>query len=168
MVLTQSIGVAGIIAPWNSPYPDDPSLAPALAAGCTAVIKCRTNGTDQLRMAEVMASVKSLPKGSSINLRRRKCGAALMIESPDVPIDFLYGQYTNSACLMRMCCELKRFGSSWVKDTDAVFDDADLDAALPTLEKAVTVFAGQFCMTGSRILVQRGIADSLSANSAND
>jgi betaine-aldehyde dehydrogenase len=42
-----------------------------------------------------------------------------------------------------------------------VFDDANLDTALPVLEKAITVFTGQFCMTGSRILVQRGIADQL-------
>ena len=40
-----------------------------------------------------------------------------------------------------------------------VFEDADLDVVLPTLEKGVTVFAGQFCMTGSRVLVQRRIAD---------
>ncbi|PMY01272.1 aldehyde dehydrogenase family protein, partial [Pseudomonas sp. GW460-13] len=33
--------------------------------------------------------------------------------------------------------------------------------ALPVLEKALTVFAGQFCMTGSRLLVQRGVADAL-------
>jgi acyl-CoA reductase-like NAD-dependent aldehyde dehydrogenase len=42
-----------------------------------------------------------------------------------------------------------------------VFDDADLDAALPKLAMALTTFAGQFCMTGSRLLVQRGIADEL-------
>ena len=42
-----------------------------------------------------------------------------------------------------------------------VFDDADLDMVLPSLEKAITVFAGQFCMTGSRILVQRRIAEEL-------
>jgi len=42
-----------------------------------------------------------------------------------------------------------------------VFDDADLDATIPLLVAAVTTFAGQFCMTGSRILVQRGIADEL-------
>jgi betaine-aldehyde dehydrogenase len=42
-----------------------------------------------------------------------------------------------------------------------LFDDADVDAALPVLEKALTVFAGQFCMTGSRLLVQRGIADQV-------
>jgi betaine-aldehyde dehydrogenase len=42
-----------------------------------------------------------------------------------------------------------------------VFDDADLAATVPLLVAAVTTFAGQFCMTGSRILVQRGIADEL-------
>jgi acyl-CoA reductase-like NAD-dependent aldehyde dehydrogenase len=42
-----------------------------------------------------------------------------------------------------------------------IFDDADLDAAVPVLTKAVTTFSGQFCMTGSRVLAQRGIADEL-------
>ena len=42
-----------------------------------------------------------------------------------------------------------------------LFNDADVNAALPVLEKAVTVFAGQFCMTGSRLLVQRDIADKV-------
>jgi acyl-CoA reductase-like NAD-dependent aldehyde dehydrogenase len=42
-----------------------------------------------------------------------------------------------------------------------LFDDADIEAALPTLEKALTVFGGQFCMTGSRLLVQRRIADKV-------
>jgi acyl-CoA reductase-like NAD-dependent aldehyde dehydrogenase len=38
-----------------------------------------------------------------------------------------------------------------------VFDDADIEAMLPVLEKALTIFAGQFCMTGSRLLVQSSI-----------
>jgi acyl-CoA reductase-like NAD-dependent aldehyde dehydrogenase len=42
-----------------------------------------------------------------------------------------------------------------------VFEDADLDAVVPTLTAAVTTFSGQFCMTGSRILVQRPVADEL-------
>ncbi|MFG2653438.1 aldehyde dehydrogenase family protein [Streptomyces sp. NPDC048436] len=42
-----------------------------------------------------------------------------------------------------------------------VCDDADLDTAVPVLTAANTTFAGQFCMAGSRILVQRGIADAL-------
>jgi betaine-aldehyde dehydrogenase len=42
-----------------------------------------------------------------------------------------------------------------------VFDDADLDSAVPLIASAVTTFTGQFCMTGSRILVQRGVADEV-------
>jgi acyl-CoA reductase-like NAD-dependent aldehyde dehydrogenase len=42
-----------------------------------------------------------------------------------------------------------------------VFDDADLDAVVPLLAAGVTTFGGEFCMTGSRILVQRGVADEV-------
>lgn len=42
-----------------------------------------------------------------------------------------------------------------------LFDDADLDVALPVLEKALTVFSGQFCMTGSRLLAQDGIYEAV-------
>ena len=42
-----------------------------------------------------------------------------------------------------------------------VFDDANIEAAIPTIVKAITLFSGQFCMTGSRILVQKNIADTL-------
>jgi acyl-CoA reductase-like NAD-dependent aldehyde dehydrogenase len=42
-----------------------------------------------------------------------------------------------------------------------VFDDADLDSAVPLLAAGITTFGGEFCMTGSRILVQRGVADEV-------
>jgi acyl-CoA reductase-like NAD-dependent aldehyde dehydrogenase len=42
-----------------------------------------------------------------------------------------------------------------------VFDDADLDATVPLLAAGITTFAGEFCMTGSRILAQRGVADQV-------
>jgi betaine-aldehyde dehydrogenase len=42
-----------------------------------------------------------------------------------------------------------------------VFDDADLDATVPLLAAGITTFGGEFCMTGSRILVQRGVADQV-------
>jgi len=42
-----------------------------------------------------------------------------------------------------------------------VFDDADLDVVVPVLTKAVTTFSGQFCMTGSRVIAQAGIAGQL-------
>src|SRR5260370_13753253 len=42
-----------------------------------------------------------------------------------------------------------------------VFDDADLDTTVPLLAAGITTFAGEFCMTGSRILAQRGVADEV-------
>jgi acyl-CoA reductase-like NAD-dependent aldehyde dehydrogenase len=42
-----------------------------------------------------------------------------------------------------------------------VFDDADLDSIVPLLAAGITTFGGEFCMTGSRILVQRGVADEV-------
>ncbi len=57
---------------------------------------------------------------------------------------------------------LKRFGLELGGKTPVlVFDDADLDKALPAIEKALTVFAGQFCMTGSRLLVHRPVLDAV-------
>jgi acyl-CoA reductase-like NAD-dependent aldehyde dehydrogenase len=47
-----------------------------------------------------------------------------------------------------------------------VFDDADLDSTVPLLAAGITTFAGEFCMTGSRILVQRGVADAVRARLA--
>lgn len=165
MVLAESIGVAGIIAPWNSPVIlMIRSLAPALAAGCTAVIKMPSQ-TAQINftISEIMASVKSLPKGV-INLFTESGseGAALMVESPDVPTISYTGSTSTGRILFRNGANsLKRFGFELGGKTPMlIFNDANLDAALPVLEKAVTVFAGQFCMTGSRILVQSGIAET--------
>lgn len=166
MVLTEAIGVAGIIAPWNSPIIlMIRSLAPALAAGCTAVIKMPAQ-TAQInaKINEVFASVKSLPQGVINQFTESGSeGAALLVESKDVPTISYTGSTQTGKILMRNGApQLKKFGFELGGKTPMlVFDDANLEAAVPVLEKAITVFAGQFCMTGSRILVQRGIADAL-------
>ena len=166
MVLSAPIGVAGIIAPWNSPIIlMVRSLAPALAVGCTVVIKMPSQ-TAQVNglMSEVFESVRDVPPGV-LNLFTESGseGAALLIESPDVPTISYTGSTRTGQIIMRNgASHLKRFSFELGGKTPMiVFDDANLDIALPTLEKAITVFAGQFCMTGSRILVQRGIADKL-------
>ena len=166
MVLSDPIGVAGIIAPWNSPIIlMVRSLAPALAAGCTVVIKMPSQ-TAQVNalMSEVFESVKDVPVGV-LNLFTESGseGAAHLVESPDVPTISYTGSSKTGQILMRNgAAQLKRFCFELGGKTPMiVFEDANLDLALPTLEKAITVFAGQFCMTGSRILVQRGIAERL-------
>lgn len=163
MLLAEPIGVAGIITPWNSPvHLMVRSLAPALAAGCTAVIRMPKE-TAQLNtlISEVFASVKDLPKGVINLLTAGREAISVLVESPDVPtISFTGSTETGKLLMANGAQKLKRFGFELGgKSPMLVFNDADLDIALPTLEKALTVFAGQFCMTGSRILVQRGIAE---------
>ena len=166
MVLSEPIGIAGIIAPWNSPIIlMVRSLAPALAAGCTVVIKMPSQ-TAQVTglMSEVFESVKDVPAGVlNMFTESGSEGAAFLIESPDVPVISYTGSTRTGQILMRNgAAGLKRFNLELGGKTPMiVFDDANLDIALPTLEKAITVFAGQFCMTGSRILVERGIADKV-------
>lgn len=166
VVLRQPMGVAAVIAPWNSPAVlTIRSLAPALAAGCTAVIKLpgQVAQTASL-MAEVMAEAADLPDGV-INLffESGPDGSAYLVEAPDVPvISFTGSTRTGRAISSAGARRLKRFGMELGGKTPMMlFDDADVDAALPVLEKALTVFSGQFCMTGSRLLVQDGIYETV-------
>ena len=163
LLIREPIGVAGISVPWNAPVALlIRSLAPALAAGCTTVVKM-PGETAQLNalISEVISEVTSLPRGVVNILTGEREVLSFLVTSPDVPtISFTGSTQVGRAISQAGAARLKRFGLELGGKTPMlVFDDADLDAALPKLEKAVTVFAGQFCMTGSRLLVQSGIAD---------
>ena len=165
-VLREPMGVAGVLAPWNSPVVlFIRSVAPALAAGCTVVGKlpgltAQTNG----KMCEIFARVASLPAGV-VNVLTESGSAAArrLVEHPDVPTISLTGSSkTGQSIMANSAPNMKRFGGELGGKTPIVlFDDADLDKALPVVEKALTTFAGQFCMTGSRLLVQRPILDEV-------
>ncbi|WP_208456482.1 MULTISPECIES: aldehyde dehydrogenase family protein [unclassified Burkholderia] len=166
LVLREPMGVAGIIVPWNSPVVlMVRSLAPALAAGATAVVKMpgQTAQTNAL-VASVMSEAPSLPRGIvNVFSESGADGAKYLVASPDVPvISFTGSTATGRAISAAGASRLKRFGLELGgKTPHVVFDDVDLDAALPVFEKSLTVFAGQFCMTGSRLLVQRNVADAV-------
>lgn len=165
-VLRQPIGIASIVAPWNSPVVlFIRSLAPALAAGCTVVGKL-PGWTAQVnaRMCDVFAEVRALPRGVlNVFTGLHSAGVRAIVDSPLVPTI----SYTGSTKVGREISaagakHLKRFGLELGGKTPVLlFDDADLDRALPAVEKALTTFAGQFCMTGSRLLVHRPIVDEV-------
>ncbi len=171
IVLRQAVGVAGLIIPWNSPaYLGIRALAPALAAGCTTVMKFPAQAAHSAQLAgEIMSTVPELPRGVvNIFSESGADGARLLVDSPDVPvISFTGSTHTGRMIAQAAAKHLKRVGLELGgKTPHVIFDDADLNAVLPVLEKSSTVFAGQFCMTGSRILVQRGIAERLKAGLA--
>src|ERR1700740_2878288 len=164
-------GVVGIIVPWNSPVILlIRSLAPALAAGNTVAVKMpgQTALVANL-VSRIIAEVESLPRGVvNIFTESGNTGAPYLVASPDVQVI----SYTGSSPVGRIIAAngaptLKRMNLELGGKTPMiVFDDADLDATIPLLVTAVTTFAGEFCMTGSRILVQRGVADEVRARIA--
>src|SRR5580692_9931521 len=164
-------GVVGIIVPWNSPVALlIRSLAPALSAGNTVAVKMpgQTALVANL-VSQIIAEVTSLPRGVvNIFTESGNTGAPYLVASPDVQVI----SYTGSTTVGRIVAAngaptLKRMNLELGGKTPMiVFDDADLDAAVPLLAAGITTFAGEFCMTGSRILVQRGVADEVRARLA--
>ena len=156
-------GVVAVIVPWNAPVALlIRSLAPALSAGNTVAVKMpgQTALIANL-VSQIVAEVESLPRGVvNIFTESGNTGAPHLVASPDVQVV----SYTGSIAVGRMVAAggaptLKRMNLELGGKTPMiVFDDADLDATVPLIASAVTTFAGQFCMTGSRILVQRGVA----------
>lgn len=170
VVVRQAAGVAGIIAPWNSPVALAlRSLAPALAAGATTVVNLlvKTAQTNAL-IADIISRTPDLPAGVVNVVIGGRDSADALVRSPDVPvISFTGSTKTGKAISATAASNLKRLGLELGgKAPMMVFDDADLDIAIPKIMSALTVFAGQFCMTGSRLLVQAGVADEVRARLA--
>ncbi|MFD7550533.1 aldehyde dehydrogenase family protein [Streptomyces sp. NPDC059816] len=166
MTLRQPVGVAGVIAPWNSPVIlSVRSFAPALAAGATVVLKlpAQTALTNHL-LYEIVAATTALPPGVfNAFTESGSAGARHLVADPGVDvISYTGSTRVGRAIMADAAASLKGMSLELGGKTPMiVFDDADLDAAVPVLTKAITTFTGQFCMTGSRILVQRGVADAL-------
>ncbi len=164
--ISAEVAPVGVIVPWNSPVALlIRSLAPALSAGNTVAVKMpgQTALVANL-VSQIMAEVTSLPRGVvNIFAESGNTGAPYLVDSPDVQVISYTGSTTvgrlvaagGAATLKRMNLELGG------KTPMIVFDDADLDTTVPLLAAGITTFAGEFCMTGSRILAQRGVADQV-------
>lgn len=165
LMIRQPAGVAAVIAPWNAPLAlTARSLAPALAAGATVVAMlpgpaAQVNGL----ISRILADVEDLPKGVINIITGGRDAGATLVASPDVPvISFTGSTATGRVISANAAPRLKRLGLELGGKTPMiVFDDADLDAVVPALVQAITVFAGQFCMAGTRLIVQNGVADAV-------
>lgn len=171
ITLREAVGVAGIIAPSNAPVAlSIRALAPALAAGTATVVKLPgvTAQTNEL-LCRIISETPGLPRGI-VNVISESGNEAVkfLVQSPDVPvISFTGSTKTGKAIVAAGAAQLKRFSLELGGKTPMIiFNDADLQSAIFTMEKAITIFSGQFCMTGSRILVQRDIAESIRNNLA--
>ncbi|MHC6226223.1 aldehyde dehydrogenase family protein [Pseudomonas sp. X10] len=166
MIVHEPVGVVGVIVPWNSPVVlMIRSVAPALAAGNAVVVKmpAQTALLNAL-VASIFAQVPELPKGI-VNFFTESGdeGSKSLVSSPDVPVISYTGSTHVGAMIAAQAarhlkrCSLELGG----KTPHLIFADADLELMIPTLAASVTVFAGQFCMAGSRVIVHEDIAENV-------
>ena len=156
-------GVVAIITPWNSPLTlTSWKLAPALAAGCTAVIKPSEFTSPSAVMFAQLFKEAGFPDGvvNVVTGFGDEVGAPL-VEHPDVAhVGFTGGEAAGCAIYQAAAKGLKtvtlELGG---KSPNIVFDDADLDQAVKGVVAGIFAAAGQTCIAGSRLLVQRSIHD---------
>jgi len=159
----EPVGVAGQIIPWNFPMLMTAwKWGPALAAGCTIVMKpAEQTPLTCLRMAR-LAQKAGIPDGV-INVVPGfgpTAGAAL-VKHPDVDKIAFTGEYKTAQIIMRDASQtLKRLTFELGgKSPNIVFADADLDAAACGSHVGLYLNQGQCCCAGSRLFVQEKVYD---------
>ncbi|WP_410586620.1 5-carboxymethyl-2-hydroxymuconate semialdehyde dehydrogenase [Amycolatopsis sp. lyj-23] len=157
------VGVAGLITPWNTPFMlESWKLAPALASGCTVVLKpAEFTPLSASLWAGIFADA-GLPDGvfNLVNGYGEEAGDAL-VKHPDVPLISFTGETTTGQTIYRNCAAHLKGMSMELggKSPAIVFADADLDAALDSTLFGVFSLNGERCTAGSRILVERPVYD---------
>ena len=157
------IGVAGLITPWNTPFMlESWKLAPALASGCTVVLKpAEFTPLSASLWAEIFENA-GLPKGvfNLVNGLGEEAGDAL-VKHPGVPLISFTGESSTGALIFGNAAPMLKGLSMELggKSPAVVFADADLDAAIDSTLFGVFSLNGERCTAGSRILVERSIYD---------
>ena len=164
-VLRRPAGVAGLITPWNTPFMlESWKLAPALASGCTIVLKpaewtplSASLLPDIMTEAGVPAGVFNIVHGIG-----EAAGAAL-VAHPGVPLISFTGETTTGQIIMRSAADNLKGLSMELggKSPCVIFADADLDAAIDSALFGVMSLNGERCTAGSRILVERTVYDAV-------
>lgn len=161
--LREPVGVVGAIVPWNSPLVlTAMKLAPALAAGCTVVLKpAEDTSLTAIRLLELMQEA-GLPDGV-VNLATgfgRDVGAALAVHPGVDKIAFTGSTATGRAIIDAAKGNFKRLTLELGgKSPVIILPDADLDLAIPGAANAIYFNGGQVCVAGSRLYVHSSIFD---------
>lgn len=163
LVLKQPIGVTAAITPWNFPIAMiTRKAAPALAAGCSMIIKPAEQTPLCAIALAVLAEEAGVPSGvlQVITGDARQIGAALC-ESPVVAKLSFTGSTEVGRILMRQCADtIKKLSLELGGNAPfIVFNDADLDAAVEGAMISKYRNAGQTCVCSNRLFVQDGVYD---------
>lgn len=161
IVLKEPVGVCAAITPWNFPSAMiTRKAAPALAAGCTVVVKPASQTPFSALALARLAEIAGIPAG----VFNVVCGSAAEIgaeltESPVVRKLSFTGSTEVGKKLMRACASnVKRLSLELGGHAPfIVFDDADLDAAVEGAIASKYRNSGQTCVCANRLIVQKGV-----------
>ena len=162
-VTREAVGVAAIVAPWNSPMSlASMQIAPAIAFGNCCVIKPSEHTPVSLRRLVELLIEGGIPEGvlNLVNGRGTVTGAALVAHPGIDLVKFIGGTETGKQIMAAAAMGLKEVGLELGgKSANIIFEDADPEDALNGALLGIYSNNGQQCLAGSRILVQRSIAD---------
>jgi len=164
MVLRQPLGVIGVITPWNFPFLILAERLPfLLAAGCTAVIKpAEATSGSSLRLCELLQQA-GLPDGvvNVVSGRGSVVGQVLLDSAEVDMVSFTGSTGIGRKAIEASAASVKKLGLELGgKNPHIVFADADLDDAADGVAFGMAFNAGQCCVGGSRLVVQRSIAEA--------
>ena len=164
LLTREPVGVVSVIVPWNAPVTLlIRSVAPALCAGCTVVIKpALQTPLVNTRLMECFHAINDLPAGvvNSVNENETAIGELLTRHDNIDMVSFTGSVRTGKLVMANSAETLKRVSLELGGKTPAiVFDDADLESALGEISRAVITISGQMCTAVNRILVQAKIFD---------
>jgi len=161
--LKEPIGVCALITPWNSPLMlDSWKLAPALAAGCTVVIKPSEFTSASLLEFMKLVEQAGFPAGvvNVVTGYGAAVGEPLVTHPKVAKVAFTGGGLTGKRVYQLAAQSLKRVSLELGgKSPNIVFDDAVMDDAVNGAISGIFAATGQTCIAGSRLLVQESIHD---------
>jgi succinate-semialdehyde dehydrogenase / glutarate-semialdehyde dehydrogenase len=171
VVLKQPIGVCGAITPWNFPSAMITRKAgPALASGCTMVLKPASQTPFSALALCELAERAGVPKGvfSCVTGTAKEIGGEIT-SNPTVRKVTFTGSTEIGKLLMAQCAATVKKTSMELGGNAPfiVFDDADLDAAVKGAIASKYRNAGQTCVCANRILVQDGVYDAFAKKLAD-
>ncbi|MGY9050252.1 betaine-aldehyde dehydrogenase [Puniceibacterium antarcticum] len=159
----EPVGVVGAIIPWNAPIAGSIwKIAPAIATGCTVVLKPSEEALLTVLLIARIMQEAGLPDGvlNIVTGLGAEAGAALAAHPGVDKIVFTGSTATGQAIARAATGNLKRVSLELGgKSPVIVCKDADIEKAVPVAAMAVFANSGQICIAGSRLFVAREIHD---------
>ncbi len=165
-VVSEPIGAAALIIPWNAALPIlMTKLGAALAAGCTCIIKSSPESPLDAMLVAQCADDIGFPPGVINVVLADSSVSSRLVASHDVPkVSFTGSVATGRAIASTVAARMGRFTLELGDKSAAIMlEDADIVRTMGTLEQFCMPFSGQFCFSQSRLLVPRSREDEFVA-----